>query len=124
MHPVRDLQLRFHVNLYRDKNNGTRETFQTVYSVRDENFLKLDSSSFVTMELINRQWRKDLNIMITQSNIYQIIFAFKKMLDYIYNGGIFAVKKDGEIVAYKDKVEECTLVSKLQPRMENIGCDK
>lgn len=105
--PVNDLTLKVHSKLLREKE-GRKENFHNEFTFNNNNYLKLDLQSFLTLELRREEWSKDKSIIINQRNIFQIITKFKSLLESIYNGGVFALNKDNEIVIYKDKVEEYT----------------
>jgi hypothetical protein len=105
--PTKGLSLRMHIKLLKEKD-GRKENFHNIFSFNNNKYLKLDLQSFLTLEIIEGDWDKDKTIFIDQKNIYQIIKGFKKMIDSIYDNGIFAVNKRDEIVIYKDMVEKYT----------------
>lgn len=108
--PIRDLQLRIHLKLIKERQDGRKENFHNVFTYGDKNYLKVDLQSFFTLEIpgTGSEWAKDKSIVVDQKNIYQLIRGLKKTIDDIYDGGVFAVDKEDNIVIYKDKQEEYT----------------
>lgn len=116
--PTNTLYLRIHAKLITDKKDGRRENFHNVFTMNNKkSYLTLDLQSFLTLEIKdrNREWSPDLSVLLDQKNIYQVIRGFKKILNAIYNGNIFAQSKTGKIIIYKDEVEKHT------ERIYNIG---
>lgn len=108
--PLRDLQLRIHLKLIKERQDGRVENFHNVFTYGDKNYLKVDLQSFFTLEIpgTGADWSKDRSIIVDQKNIYQLIRGLKKTIDDIYDGGVFAADKEGNVVIYKDKQEEFT----------------
>lgn len=77
--------------------------------------LQLDLQSFLTLELKDTMWTKDKTVLLDQRNIYQVIKAFEKIIDSIYNGGLFAVTKSNKTIMYKEDIDKHT------QRIYNIG---
>lgn len=117
LQPVQNLQLKLSVKLSKEnKINGKKESFHKLFTTEDKiSYLNLDFYSSLTLELTTKPWSKDKSLLITMSNIYQIQFAFKKVLDNIYNGEIFAMDKNDNVIAYGGMCDKHTV------RAFNIG---
>lgn len=107
LQPVRHLALKVHIKLLHEKE-GRKENFHNLFSMKGNKYLKIDLQSFLTLELNDGQWAKDKSIIIDQKNIFQLIRGFKRVVDGIYNGNIFAMNKNKEIIIYKDQQEKYT----------------
>ena len=105
--PSKELLLRMHVRLLRE-NDGRKENFHKLFEIGGNKYLSLDIQAYLTLELKRDEWSIDKWVMINQTNIVHIIKGFKKMLNAIYNEGIFANTKGNKIILYKDKVKEHT----------------
>lgn len=114
---TKDLRIRIHLKLVNQGKDGRRENFHNVFSVQGNKYLKLDLQSFLTLEFIDKEddWSQDKSIVINERNIFQITRGVKECIDAIYDGGIFAVDKDKNIVIYADMVEKHTV------QIYNIG---
>lgn len=107
LQPVRNLALKVHIKLLHEKE-GRKENFHNLFTMKGNKYLKIDLQSFLTLELNDGQWARDKSIIIDQKNIFQLIKGFKRVLDGIYNGNIFAMTKSKEIVIYKEQQEKYT----------------
>lgn len=105
--PVKNLVLKVHVKLTSEKDD-VKENYYSIYNFNGGNYLKINVFPFLTLEITDNEWSKDKTIMITQSNLFQVVKSFKRLLSNIYNGNVFAINKQEEIVIYKDKVNEYT----------------
>jgi hypothetical protein len=115
LQPVRNLHLKIHVKMVNEKD-GRKENFHNLFTMDNGNsILNLDLQSFLTIELKDGQWAKDKSVLLDQKNIHQVKKAFKKVLDGIYNGGIFAMNKSNKIIMYAEEREKFT------QRVYNIG---
>jgi hypothetical protein len=115
LHLTRTCALRIHVKLVNERD-GRKENFHNLYVSDDKKgYLNLDLQSFLTLEIKDGVWAPDKSILINQRNIFQVIKGIEKSLEGIYNGGIFAVKKNGEIISYKEEREKHTV------RIYNLG---
>lgn len=116
--PNKNLLLKVNVNVKEDNNV---RSFHTVNTVNGNDYLTLDTMPFLTLELKDKEgggdW-KDKAILINQNNIYQIVKGFEKCLENIYNGGVFAVDKQGNSIIFADMVEKNTV------RIFNLGANK
>ena len=99
--------LKAHVKLTTEKDN-IKENYYSIYNFNNNKYMKINVFPFLTLEINDKEWSKDKTIMITQSNLFQIVKSFKKILNNIYHGDVFAMNKQEEIVIYKDKVIEYT----------------
>jgi hypothetical protein len=106
--PVRNLILKMHVKLLKEKD-GRIENFHNEFNYAGKNYLKLDLQSFMTLEILDKNWDKDKSILIDQKNIYQIIKGFEKVIDGIYNGKVFALNREGKTVIYSEMAEKNTV---------------
>jgi len=105
--PTKNLILKAHVKLSSEKED-VKENYYTIYNFNGGNYLKINVFPFLTLEISDNEWSRDKTIMITQSNLFQIVKSFKKLLHNIYKGNVFAMNKNQEIIIYKDKVVEYT----------------
>jgi len=112
--PIKELTLKIHIKLLQEKE-GRKENFHHLFNFDGNKYLKLDLQSFLTLEMNDGEWARDKSILIDQKNIYHIIKGFETMIESIYNGGVFAVNKSGEVVIFSDKIQEHTV------KLFNIG---
>ena len=100
-----NLTIKLHVKILDDKN----EPLHTEYEYGKKKYLKLDNFVYLTLDITESgQWDQSKSIMITQYNMHVISSAINKVIKDIYNGSMYAMKKNGELIIYKDKVVECT----------------
>jgi len=107
---LKNLLIKMNIKLINERNDGKISSFHSSYKVGDDNFISVDIQPFITLEIKDREgWNKYKSIIITQKNIYQLIKGFKQLIDNIINGEIFAAKRNGEVIAYGDKIKENTV---------------
>lgn len=115
--PTKDLSLKLHVKLVKE-NSGRKENFHNIFEVEGNKYLRLDLQSFLTVELTDGEWSRDKTIVLDQRNIIHFIKGLEKCVNNIYNGGIFAQNKEGDIIIYSDMAEKCTV------RIYNLGMNQ
>lgn len=109
--PVHNLVLKMHVKLTKEKE-GRIQNFHNEFIYDGSKYLRLDLQSFMTLEIISKNkddWDKSKSILIDQRNVYQLIKGMEKSIDYIYNGKVFGLSKEGSTIAYSDMMDKTTV---------------
>lgn len=116
LQPTKNLHLKIHVKLFNELGDGRKENFHKIFTMDNgESIFQLDLQSFITIELKDGNWSKDKTVILDQKNIYQVIASCKKILEGIYDGGIFAINKDKKIIMYSEERDKYT------QKIYNIG---
>lgn len=115
---VSDLILKLHVRLSVDKNGVVENFHRSFTNDSKEEYITLDLPAFITFEYKDfpNEWARDKSIVLTGTNLVQLIRGLKILITRMSTGEMFAMTKDTkEIIAYSDKVKENIVV------VDNLG---
>lgn len=83
-----------------DKNQNS---FHNDFVMSNTKYLKLSPTSFLTLDISDKDWDSSKSVLIIPNAIYSLKESFKDMIKIMREEKIYALKKNGELVIYKDE---------------------
>lgn len=116
-----NLCVRMHVRLLDDKH----QPYHTEYEYNGKLYAKIDAFSFLTFEIKNKEnkGRNDMSgsIILTPTGLKQVLGFINDFIYAIYTEKIFAKKRNGEVVMYKDVAEKYSKEIRVVGGNGNMG---
>jgi hypothetical protein len=88
---------------------GETESIVKVFNFNDKNYMKIEPSCFVTMDIKGNDGDWDKGLFITNNNIYHVTNAFGTMLDNMRTEDLYGIGSNNKLIIYVDKVKKCTV---------------
>lgn len=107
---IKKLTLKMHVELIKDKPDGTSTHFYNVFTFGSKTYGRIDVHPYLTLEITDgTEWSKDKNILLDARTIYNLIRGIEKSLKMIYDGNVFVMGTSGKVILNKEVLEEHTV---------------